>query len=327
MKRKIAIVLLAVVPLVIILALFVLQLKSRLSYREYDKKMLSGQAKRMQAIPALQKKISQIKPRELSIETSKAEQASAKKVITVDISNYLKEFDIPEQLKLELLEAAKRGNIDSEWGKDELAIEERYTMDSMLRQAVKHSFDTDTRNITAGHRVVDRNFDKMLAASLPVEEKQAGVDAGSEGEKQEPEVSFESGQANAGVKERQVSEEAENDEEIEELEEGIGSEESSEARKEQKCLLKSEALSMLGFSAAAEFNYEQAKEAFRALIQHYPDAPSVPIVRLEYAYLLFEEGAIDEAREAVDEAIYQHYDDKEYVEIAEGLKDVIQSSQ
>jgi tetratricopeptide (TPR) repeat protein len=93
------------------------------------------------------------------------------------------------------------------------------------------------------------------------------------------------------------------------------------------CRYSSETLAMLGFSAMAALNYEEAEDLFRALLYCYPDSQEAPMVRLELARLLFEQGRINDAQQEVDEAIKRHDDDRKYVQMAEELRMVIEGDE
>lgn len=94
---------------------------------------------------------------------------------------------------------------------------------------------------------------------------------------------------------------------------------------EQTKELKSQALAELGFSALAEQNNEQAKQAFENFIENYPEMPQAPMINLEYALLFLEEGRRDEAWKIVDEAIHQNQNDKEFIAIADDLLEEIKN--
>lgn len=92
---------------------------------------------------------------------------------------------------------------------------------------------------------------------------------------------------------------------------------------EQTRILNSEALSEMGFSALLENNYAHAEESFGALIRDYPDTQAAPVVYLELARIVAEKGSISEALQLVDKANAQYGNDKEYAELALGLKAAI----
>ena len=92
---------------------------------------------------------------------------------------------------------------------------------------------------------------------------------------------------------------------------------------EQTRTLNSEALSDMGFSALMEQNYSQAEEAFSTLIRNYADTEPAPIVHLELARLISEEGRAVEAQQLVDKAILQYPSDSEFITIAQTLKNEI----
>jgi len=89
---------------------------------------------------------------------------------------------------------------------------------------------------------------------------------------------------------------------------------------DDSALLKSEALATLGLSAASEHRYAQAERAFTSLINNYPEQASTQMARLEYSNILLEQGYVNEARQAVNEAITVNSNDIGYVSIANTLK-------
>ncbi|MCQ9205400.1 MAG: tetratricopeptide repeat protein [Omnitrophica bacterium] len=99
----------------------------------------------------------------------------------------------------------------------------------------------------------------------------------------------------------------------------LGGNENSQTRE-----LKSQALADLGFSAVSQLNHEQAEKAFTAVLAHYPETQSAPIIQLEYAQLLFETERPQEAIIQIDEAIDKHSRDAEFIKIAQELKDAIE---
>lgn len=89
--------------------------------------------------------------------------------------------------------------------------------------------------------------------------------------------------------------------------------------------LGAQALVNLGFSALEQFDFEEAEQAFEAVIEHYPQAESVAISYLEYARLLFEQGRLNEAKAVITEAINKYSDDQEFVSLAKQLEQTISS--
>jgi len=89
---------------------------------------------------------------------------------------------------------------------------------------------------------------------------------------------------------------------------------------EQTRILNSNALSDIGFSALMENNYAHAEESFGALIRDYPDTQAAPVIYLELARLVAENGRVVEAEGLVDKAITQYGSDIEYLELAQSLK-------
>jgi len=88
--------------------------------------------------------------------------------------------------------------------------------------------------------------------------------------------------------------------------------------------LKAHALSNMGFSALMEDRYEDAEKAFVVLIDNYPYEEVTQITRLEYSRLLLEQGRINEAEQAVNEAMALNSGNKEYTLMANSLKDRIE---
>ena len=91
--------------------------------------------------------------------------------------------------------------------------------------------------------------------------------------------------------------------------------------------LKSQALAIMGFSAIAEYRYEQAEKAFTNLIQSYPDEEPTQMARLEYSNLLLEQDRTDEAKQVLDEAITINSSDNEYVSMANSLDQKIERNE
>lgn len=85
--------------------------------------------------------------------------------------------------------------------------------------------------------------------------------------------------------------------------------------------LKSQALLTVGLSALTDFNYTRAQKAFETVIGYYPDSLAGEAAALELGHLLFDRGNADQGRQVIDDAIYLHRDDKEYIGIAESLKE------
>lgn len=101
----------------------------------------------------------------------------------------------------------------------------------------------------------------------------------------------------------------------------------SDTDSEEEKGLKSDALTMLGVSAALSQESEKAESALRAVIDQYPDTEAAPVARLELSRMLAEEGRVDEAQQLLTEGITLHRDDPEYVEIAESLREEIESNE
>jgi len=91
--------------------------------------------------------------------------------------------------------------------------------------------------------------------------------------------------------------------------------------------LKSQALATMGFSAIAEYRYEQAEKAFTNLIQSYPDEEPTQMARLEYSNLLAEQGRTNEAKQVLNEATTINSSDNEYVSMANSLNQKIERSE
>jgi len=95
---------------------------------------------------------------------------------------------------------------------------------------------------------------------------------------------------------------------------------------EEDKILKSEALSSMGFSMLMEQKPEQAEKAFTALIRDYPDTQAAPVAQLELARLISEQGRTEEAQQLVDKAVSQYSSDKEYLTTAQALKKEIEAN-
>lgn len=199
------------------------------------------------------------------------------------IEQYAKEFNMPAELKEELTQAVKKGAVDTHWGEKEISKKELDDAGLSLKKLAKQKPDSKTENITAGYIVNGVKFEKMLVACNPAKDD-------------------------------------------------------SPQEKE----FKKQALDELGFSALTENNQEKLKEVVNSLKNAYseipkesianisetpiPDMPEiqrVPMIDLEYAFQLLEEGRKDEALKIIDEAISQNQGDKEFVEVAEALRDNI----
>lgn len=73
----------------------------------------------------------------------------------------------------------------------------------------------------------------------------------------------------------------------------------------------------------SEFNYETAEKAFNTLLERYPDSEPAPMVHLELACMMWQQGRTEEALRTVNEAILLHREDKEFTEMAQDLKQEI----
>lgn len=201
--------------------------------------------------------------------------ASAPKPIKISseeinkIEQYAKEFNIPAELKEELMEAVIKGTVDTQWGKDEISKKEIDDAGLSLKKIAKQKSDSKTENLAAGYRVSGASFNKMLAACL-----------------------------------------------------------SAKDDNEQTKDLKNQALAMLKFSELAKGNYPDIPETPvpdipETQISDIPEMPRMPMIDLEHALSLIDEGRIDEALKIIDEDISQNQDDREFVEIAEALRENI----
>lgn len=92
-------------------------------------------------------------------------------------------------------------------------------------------------------------------------------------------------------------------------------------------ILNSEALSAMGFSALMENNYLQAQQAFTALINNYADTQPAPLAYLELARLIFQQGHFSEAKDLINKALFLYGEDKEYLIIAQSLKEEMEANE
>lgn len=218
-------------------------------------------------------KSQQVKSETQSLETTKISVDELNKVKV-----YAEEFNLPNDLKEELLAAARNPIEGSDSGdtKDTEEIPDKEVIFTHLIHFAENSKDNP---VTAGHNLPEGISDEIIASSLPVETSRDEASQTIDGDS--------------------------TDEKIEGL--------------------KSEALATIGFLAMTEFNYGLAKKAFSTLLKYYPDSDQAPMVRLEFARLLLEEGQINKARDIVNEAIYLYREDKEYVQIAKDLREEIKN--
>jgi len=207
---------------------------------------------------------------------------------------YFNRFMLPQKLRIALSEARKNGNIKVEWGEGKISKKELEEAGLFSPQLAQTGLDSKINNIAAGYSVSDKTFAENLNNCLPVkatEDKQAN-----------PSNSEAPSSADSSTPEKPLED-------------------------EQTRILNSDALSDMGFSALMEYNYTQAEEAFTAIIRDYADTQAAPIVHLELARLISDEGRAKEALALIDKAITQYNNDKEYVAIAESLKKAIEANE
>jgi len=96
---------------------------------------------------------------------------------------------------------------------------------------------------------------------------------------------------------------------------------------EEVKVLQNQALVDLGFSVSEDSRFSEAEKVFQALIQRYPDAESTPIVYLEYARILSEQGRLDAAQSLISEAMDKYGSDKDFFNLAKNLKEAISDNE
>lgn len=179
---------------------------------------------------------------------------------------FFKEFSLPQDLKAELSEAERNGNVSNEWGEGKISEEELQKKGLTAAQLLESMLDNKIKNIIAGYSMPDKTFTENLNNCLPdkaIDDKQTRI-------------------------------------------------------------LNSESLSAMGFSALMKHKYTRAEEAFTALIRNYADTLAAPIAHLELARLMSGKGRFREAQQLIDKAISFYGSDKEYLTIAQALKEEIQ---
>ena len=96
---------------------------------------------------------------------------------------------------------------------------------------------------------------------------------------------------------------------------------------EQALSMKAESLAMMGLTALSTQNYDQAKKAFDSFLSYYRDDEISQVVYLEYSRMLFEQGDKTGALSVLDQAFSQFGKDLEFREVANSLKETIESDE
>lgn len=86
------------------------------------------------------------------------------------IEQYAKEFNIPAELQQELINAVKKGTVDTGWANSEITEKELDDAGISLNKIARQKPDSKTENISAGYRVSGAVFENMLAACKPAKD-------------------------------------------------------------------------------------------------------------------------------------------------------------
>lgn len=112
--------------------------------------------------------ISEVKQAKLNVNTPQEIKITSEEINKIE--QYAKEFNMPAELKEELVEAVIKGTIDTQWGKDEISKKEIDDAGLSLNKLGKQKSDSETANISAGYIVNSAKFEKMLAACKPAKD-------------------------------------------------------------------------------------------------------------------------------------------------------------
>ncbi len=94
----------------------------------------------------------------------------------------------------------------------------------------------------------------------------------------------------------------------------------SEEDNEQTARIKSNALAELGINAVMQTDYKKAEAIFRSYLDVYKDKEDAPMVHLELANTIKEQGRADEAWAMISEGMDTYRDNEEYVQMARELQ-------
>jgi hypothetical protein len=112
---------------------------------------------------------------------AKSEAIISQKAETVSqqpVEALFKEFDLPQNLQAELVEAQRSGSINNEWGEGNISIKELQKVGLTPAQLSQPELDNKVKNITAGLSISDKSFVQELNNCLPdktIEDEQARV--------------------------------------------------------------------------------------------------------------------------------------------------------